>query len=39
MTGHNAYLQKVMATLFNMDRMVGGQFAAGLSNLKGLAER
>jgi carbon monoxide dehydrogenase subunit G len=39
MTGHNAYLQKVMAALFNMDRMVGGQFAAGLSTLKGLAER
>jgi uncharacterized protein YndB with AHSA1/START domain len=39
MTGHNAYFQKVMATLFNMDRMVGGQFAAGLSTLKGLAER
>src|ERR1700726_1194208 len=39
MTGHNAYFQKMMATLFNMDRMVGGQFAAGLSTLKGLAER
>jgi uncharacterized protein YndB with AHSA1/START domain len=39
MTGHNAYFQKVMATLFNMDRMVGGQFAAGLSTLNGLAER
>jgi len=39
MTGHNAYFQKVMGTLFNMDRMVGDQFAAGLSALKNLAER
>jgi len=39
MTGHNAYLQKAMSTLFNMDRMVGGQFATGLSALKTLAER
>jgi len=39
MTGRNAYFQKVMATLFNMDGMVGGQFAAGLSALKVLAER
>jgi hypothetical protein len=39
MTGHNAYFQKVMGTLFNMDRMVGDQFAAGLSPLKNLAER
>jgi uncharacterized protein YndB with AHSA1/START domain len=39
MTGHNAYFQKVMSTLFKMDRVVGDQFAAGLSALKNLAER
>jgi len=39
MTGQNTYLQKVMGTLFNMDRMVGGEFAKGLANLKALAER
>jgi hypothetical protein len=38
MTGRNAYLHKMMGTIFNMDKMVGGEFAKGLANLKGLAE-
>jgi hypothetical protein len=38
MTGENPYLHKLMGTLFNMDKMVGGQFEKGLANLKGLAE-
>ena len=33
------YPAKVMHTLFNMDRMAGRQFEAGLANLKGIAER
>ncbi|MDB6082175.1 MAG: hypothetical protein JWN43_56 [Gammaproteobacteria bacterium] len=39
MSGYSTYLQKVMGTLFNMDRMVGGEFAKGLANLKAIAER
>jgi hypothetical protein len=39
MTGRNTYTQKLMSTVFDMDRMVGGEFAKGLSNLKALAER
>jgi hypothetical protein len=39
MSGQNTYPQKLMGTLFNMDRMVGGEFAKGLANLKALAER
>jgi hypothetical protein len=35
----DTYLQKVMGTLFNMDKMVGGEFAKGLLNLRALAER
>lgn len=39
MQGPMPYPAKVMHTLFNMDRMVGKQFEAGLANLKGIAER
>src|ERR1700681_1648898 len=39
MTGRSAFLHKLMGTLFNMDKMVGGEFDKGLTNLKGLAER
>jgi hypothetical protein len=39
MTGLNPYFHKLMGTLFNMDKMVGGQFEKGLASLKGLAER
>jgi uncharacterized protein YndB with AHSA1/START domain len=39
MSGQNTYPQKLMGTIFNMDGMVGGEFAKGLANLKALAER
>jgi uncharacterized protein YndB with AHSA1/START domain len=38
MTGHYGLLQKVVSLVINMDRMVGGQFEAGLAALKSLAE-
>lgn len=38
MSGRNGYLQNLMGTLLNMDRMVGGEFAKGLSSLKALVE-
>ena len=33
------YLAKVAHLVFNMDKMVGNEFQAGLANLKALAER
>jgi uncharacterized protein YndB with AHSA1/START domain len=39
MHGHTPYLAKIMHVFFNMDRMVGGDFEAGLANLKAVAER
>lgn len=36
MTGCNRYTHKLMGTIFNMDKMVGGEFAKGLNNLKAL---
>jgi hypothetical protein len=38
MTGRITYSHKLMGTIFNMDKMVGGEFAKGLANLKALAE-
>jgi carbon monoxide dehydrogenase subunit G len=38
MTGHNAFMNKLMGLIMNMDRMVGGEFAKGLKSLKALAE-
>jgi len=38
MSGQNNYLSKLMQVFFSMDRMVGDDFAAGLANLKSLAE-
>jgi carbon monoxide dehydrogenase subunit G len=38
MTGQSTYLQKLFGTIFNMDKMVGGEFDNGLTNLKALAE-
>ncbi len=38
MTGNRPYIHKVMDVVMNMDRMVGGQFEAGLANLKALVE-
>ena len=34
MTGPNTYLSKVMSVFVSMDRMVGPDFEAGLTNLK-----
>ena len=39
MHGPVPYMAKIMHMFFNMDRMVGDDFAAGLGNLKALAER
>jgi hypothetical protein len=39
MTGRNSYMHKVMGTIMNFDRMVGGEFVKGLANLQTLAER
>jgi len=39
MAGACPFMGKVMGTLFNMDRMVGGDFERGLSTLKQFAER
>jgi Polyketide cyclase / dehydrase and lipid transport len=37
MTGTRSFLHKLMGTLFNMDRMVGGEFAKGLADLETIA--
>jgi hypothetical protein len=34
MTGHYAFMHKLLGTVFNMDKMVGGEFAKGLVTLK-----
>ncbi len=34
MTGRYSYLHKLLGTLFDMDKMVGGEFAKGLATLK-----
>ena len=39
MTGCSAYSHKLMGTLFNMDKYVGGEFAKGLANLKAMVEK
>ena len=38
MRGPLPYMAKVMHTVFSMDKMVGGQFAEGLANMKAVAE-
>ena len=38
MSGQNNYVSKLMQIFFSMERMVGDDFAAGLANLKALAE-
>ena len=38
MRGPLAFMHKVMHVFFNMDKMVGKDFEAGLANLKKLAE-
>ncbi|KAB2911372.1 MAG: SRPBCC family protein [Hyphomicrobiaceae bacterium] len=39
MHGPVPYMAKIMHVIFNMDRMVGKDFEAGLSRLKAIAER
>lgn len=36
--GPSPYISKLMGLIFNMDKMIGGDFEAGLRNLKALAE-
>jgi hypothetical protein len=39
MTGRSPFSHKLMGTLFNMDKMVGGEFAKGLASLKAMVEK
>lgn len=39
MTGRNNYVAKIFCLFMNMDKMVGGQFAQGLAELKKVAEK
>jgi len=39
MKGQCSYLGKIVGLFFNMDRMVGGDFEAGLASLKAIAEK
>ena len=39
MSGERPFIGKVMDAVFNMDRMVGGQFEKGLAKLKAIAEK
>ena len=39
MSGPWPYLHRVMGTIFNSDKMVGGEFEKGLRDLKAIAER
>ncbi|MBL8628543.1 MAG: SRPBCC family protein [Rhodospirillaceae bacterium] len=39
MTGPNAFINKVMNVFINIDKMVGADFEAGLSDLKAIAEK
>jgi hypothetical protein len=39
MRGPSPFISKVMSIFFNMDKMIGKDFEAGLANLKTLAER
>ena len=38
MTGRNGFVGKAMGLVFNMDKMVGGDFEQGLASLKALTE-
>lgn len=39
MSGPVTFLPKILHVVFNMDKMVGGDFEAGLANLKAIAEK
>jgi len=38
LSGPSPFISKLMGVIFNMDRMIGRDFEAGLLNLKALAE-
>jgi hypothetical protein len=38
MTGQRPFSHKLMGTIFNMEKMVGGEFATGLADLKAAVE-
>ena len=39
MTGPSPYISKLMGVFFNMDKMIGKDFEAGLANMKAAAEK
>jgi uncharacterized protein YndB with AHSA1/START domain len=39
MSGEYNFITKVVGLLFNMDRMIGGEFGKGLADLKAMAEK
>jgi uncharacterized protein YndB with AHSA1/START domain len=39
MAGPYPYINRIFGTIFNMDKIIGGTFASGLSDLKTLAEK
>ena len=39
MTGERPFIGKIMDAVFNMDRMVGGQFEKGLAKLRAIVEK
>jgi carbon monoxide dehydrogenase subunit G len=39
MSGHNNFISRALCLFINMDRMVGGQFEQGLSNMRDVVER
>ena len=39
MTGPTPFVSKIMHVMINMDKMIGKEFEAGLTNLKALAEK
>lgn len=38
MTGHNNFMGKAFALIMNMDKMIGGDFEKGLTNMKTVVE-
>ena len=39
MYGPSPFVAKIMGTIFNMDKMIGSDFEAGLQSLKATAEK
>ena len=38
MTGESNFLERIICTLMNMDKMVGGSYEEGLANIKKIVE-